>query len=303
MNIAVTVNDNYIYPLYIMLNSLYGKHKGVKITVYLIHSRVSRENVEMLTALCEKWGGTLEEVYVGEDAFSEAPVLLYFTKEMYYRILVANLLPETEERVLYMDPDTIVTDSLVDFYNMPMGNSFFAGIVDRLQDQNNDGYLSVLNLKPETHYINSGILLCNLAALRREQKVADVFTTLKTYGETLKYPDQDLINMLYEDKIIYADDRYNLNPNNLFWYEFFAYNHAPFCRKKPAILHYMGKEKPWNPKYMKGLYHYYWWNEIKYTNRKKAPIFFRIFLQPIRCIGGWCIYFGYFLRRIKTGKK
>lgn len=284
MNIAVTINDTYFYPLYIMLNTLFSKHEKTQIHVYLIHSRVSGKNKKRLERLCKRHGGKFTEIFVSEEEFSDAPSFSYFTKEMYYRILVAKLLPETVERVLYLDPDLIVTDNLEEFYHMPLEGYFFAGIRDRLQDNEDSPYWKVLGFTGKNNYINSGVLLCNLTLLRKEQKVQDVFDMLKERGESLKFPDQDLINVLYEGKIAVAEERYNLNPNILRWWEYLGYNFAPFFLKKPAIIHYMGSQKPWRNSYTGGLYHYYWNEERKYAYGKKVDMFFRFFKIPFLMI-------------------
>lgn len=284
MNIAVTINDTYFYPLYIMLNTLFSKHKKIQIHVYLIHSRVSERNKKRLERLCKRHGGIFTEIFVSREEFSDAPSFSYFTKEMYYRILAARLLPETVERVLYLDPDLIVTDNLEEFYHMPMDGYFFAGIRDRLQDKEDSPYWKELGFTGKNRYINSGVLLCNLTLLRKEQKVQDVFDMLKERGERLKFPDQDVINVLYEGKIAVAEERYNLNPNILRWWEYLGYNFAPFLIKRPAIIHYMGAEKPWRSSYTGGMYHYYWNAERKYACHKKVDMFFRFFKIPFLMI-------------------
>ncbi len=284
MNIAVTINDTYFYPLYIMLNTLFSKHEKIQIHVYLIHSRVSERNKKRLERLCKHHGGKFTEIFVSGEEFSDAPSFSYFTKEMYYRILAAKLLPETVERVLYLDPDLIVTDNLEEFYHMPMEGCFFAGIRDRLQDKEDSPYWKELGFTGKNRYVNSGVLLCNLTLLRKEQKVQDVFDMLKERGERLKFPDQDVINVLYEGKIAVAEDRYNLNPNILRWWEYLGYNFAPFFMKRPAIIHYMGAEKPWRNSYAGGMYQYYWNEERKYAYGKKVDMFFRCFKIPFLMI-------------------
>lgn len=299
MNVAVTINDTYFYPLYIMLNTLFAHNKDSKIHVFLIHSRVSEKYRKKLDNLCKQNGGKFTEVYVLEEEFSEAPSFSYFTKEMYYRILVAKLLPENLDRVLYLDPDMVVNDSLKEFYEMPLDNCFFAGIRDRLQDDKKSPYWKELGFSGKSHYVNSGVLLCNLQLLRKEQNIQDVFQMLSERGERLKFPDQDLINVLYEGRIKRAADRYNLNPNHLYWWEYLGYNFAPFLLKKPAILHYMGKEKPWHAGYNMGMYQYYWKEERKYTYRSQVDMWFRALKIPALILKSGGIFFQYLVKRLK----
>lgn len=299
MNVAVTINDKYFYPLYIMLNTLFAQHKGIAIQVFLIHSRVSERNRKLLAGLCRKHGGKLVEIFVSESEFADAPSFSYFSKEMYYRILAAKLLPETVERVLYLDPDLVVTDSLLEFYNMPLENCFFAGVRDRLQDKRTNPYWKELGFTGKNCYINSGVLLCNLTLLREEQNIQDIYDMLKEQGEKLKFPDQDIINVLYEGRIAVAADRYNLNPNILYFWEYIFYNFAPWVVKKPAIIHYMGEGKPWRVSYNGGLYHYYWKEERKYNPKKKWHMFFRSLKIPYLMITSGLVFFKYLGEHIK----
>lgn len=299
MNIAVTINDKYFYPLYIMLNTLFAQHKGIPVQVFLIHSRVSRKNRKILSGLCRKNGGKLIEIFVSEEEFDDAPSFSYFSKEMYYRILAAKLLPETIDRVLYLDPDMIVTDSLLDFYNMQLGDCLFAGVRDRLQDLKTNPYWKELGFTGKNSYINSGVLLCNLTLLREEQNIQDIYDMLKERGGTLKFPDQDLINVLYEGKIAVVEDRYNLNPNILYFKEYFCYNFAPWLMKRPAIIHYMGEGKPWRVSYDGGLYHYYWREERRYNPKKKWHMFFRSLKIPFLMIKSGKIFCLHLVRHIK----
>lgn len=206
MNVAVTINDTYFYPLYVMLHTLYSVHPDVCITVFLIHSRVSRENIQKLQEVCQKYGGRLQEIFVESSMFSDAPAYLYFTKEMYYRILCAGLLPESVDRVLYLDPDLIVMDCLKEVYDMSMDDCLFAGCADRNVDKYKKEYKRALGMNPDSTYFNSGVLLCNLKKLRCEQQADDVFAMLRERGSRLLFPDQDIINVLYEGKIARLDD-------------------------------------------------------------------------------------------------
>lgn len=269
MNVAVTVNDTYVYPVSIMLQTLFGRHRGTGIHVWLLYRSVSRENRELLRDICERNKGQWTEIRVENDAFAGAPNRLYFSREMYFRLLLPFLLPETEKRVLYLDPDLVICDSLLEFYHTDLEGYCMAGCRDRLQDKNNPKYRALLGLKEETRYINSGVLLLHLKELRRCFEPGMAYRILEERGEELLYPDQDVINLLFEGRIKCMEDRYNLNPNHLFAAEFFRYG---FGIGRPAILHYMGGGKPWRAGYTGQLYCYYWVNELRYTCLPRAAV-------------------------------
>lgn len=297
MNVAVTVNDTYVYPLYIMLQTLFVHHKGIKIHIWLLHGGISSRNISMLREICEKNHNTLTDIQVG-NVFDKAPTLLYFSKEMYFRMLLPWLIPHTEERILYLDPDLVVNDSLLEFYHTPLEGYCLAGCRDRLQDKERPEYRKFLGLREETPYINSGVLLFHLTELRKCFEVQIVYQMIKERGNQFKFPDQDVINLLFEGRIKLMEDRYNLNPNHLYAVEYLKYTLGTGRAPKPAVLHFMGKDKPWNGHYFKNLYHYYWYYERRYTNRGKLKLWLRIFRIPISVVNGYLYYAGAVFRRI-----
>lgn len=300
MNVAVTVNDTYVYPLSIMLQTLFRRHRNIQIHVWLLYGSMSTQNREFLRAICERNHNRWTEIRVGEDTFADAPSRLYFSREMYFRLLLPFLLPETEERVLYLDPDLLVCDSLSEFYHTNLEGYCMAGCRDRLQDKDNPEYRKLLGLKEETRYINSGVLLLHLKELRRCLKPDQIYRIIEERGEELLFPDQDLINLLFEGRMKCMDDRYNINPNHLFAVEVFRYG---LGISRPAILHYMGPIKPWRRGYSGQLYQYYWINELRYTNRPRAVLLWRAPRVILSHFQGYLNLAKMFFRRIRLKEK
>src|SRR5690606_42007637 len=62
-------------------------------TIYLMHSRLTEDQVAELAEWVHARGHRLEQVKVNEDCFAGAPVLFHYTVEMYYRLLAWKFLP------------------------------------------------------------------------------------------------------------------------------------------------------------------------------------------------------------------
>ena len=82
MNVLVTVSENYCGYMLTMLKSLF-QHNKCRVTVYLMHSRISDAMLEKVRQYIEGKGHVFEPVRVGADMFDDAPVNMHFTKEMY----------------------------------------------------------------------------------------------------------------------------------------------------------------------------------------------------------------------------
>ena len=108
MNILVTLNANYITPLKGMLWSLFLTIlSSVSISI-LMHSSIPLEVLDNLHGYIEARGQSISIIAVQGDWFTDAPIVMHYTKEMYYQPLAYKFLPTEMERILYLDPDILV---------------------------------------------------------------------------------------------------------------------------------------------------------------------------------------------------
>ncbi len=287
MKVVVTVNETYIYPLKVMLHSLFSTQKE-PVEVFLIHSGLSSGQVGELRRFCTGYRQEFSEVQVENDVFEKAPVMGYFSKEMYYRILTPWLLPG-EDRVLYLDPDIIVNDSLGSFFHMNLGKDAMAAVRDRPYAQID--HRKRLGLGEDAVYVNSGVILMDLKKMREKKSVEEVRRLLEERGKEMIFPDQDIINIMWEGYIRQMPDAYNLNPNILYLKEYLQMPMPQKARKMGKIVHYMGKSKPWNKGYMGGLYLFWGKAEWHVSPGRRAGILGRILLCPVRFVYGLYLFY------------
>ena len=94
INILVTLDENYIPHLNVMLSTLVRFNPGCTFDVYLLHSSIHREMLES-TQNVLNGTGRLIPVEVKDLLLAEAPTSSRYPKEIYYRIFAARYLPET----------------------------------------------------------------------------------------------------------------------------------------------------------------------------------------------------------------
>ncbi|MDU0893758.1 MAG: glycosyltransferase, partial [Anaerococcus sp.] len=130
MNILVSCDTNYIKPLKTMFYSLFLTNK-TNIDIYIMHSSISDENIKLLEDFVKEQSNNkarLINVRV-EDEFSGALTTFYYTSEMYYRLLAYKYLPEDLDRVLYLDPDILVLNSLETLYKSDFCDNLFMAAI------------------------------------------------------------------------------------------------------------------------------------------------------------------------------
>lgn len=249
LNLLVTLDANYIPHLNVMLSSLLNSNPDCCFDVYLLHSSVNEMDMaSTVRVLADK--GKLFMINTDEVRLEDAPTTSRYPKEIYYRIFAAKYLPDTLDRVLYLDPDLIVNGSLKELYHLPMDEYYFAAAshTGPLMRKMNEIRLDMEDGSP---YINSGVMLMNLKKLRMEQNYDDVFRFIEKRKNLLILPDQDIISSLYGSKI-YALDTYRYNMTERLYKL-----HSPFekgldlnwIRKHSVIIHYCGRNKPWAENY------------------------------------------------------
>lgn len=281
MNIVITVDDNYIRPALVMLESLF-EHNNPDIHIYLLHSNVCDENLKRLAAHIGRLGGRFSDIRVPAELFEGAAVTKYFTKEMYYRLLIPRLLPD-EERALYLDPDIIIFRSIEEFYRSDFDGSLMIAVPDYLGDVYYPERKKNLGLESRYKYINSGVILFNIAPMNECFSIDDMFRFMDECGLTLEFPDQDLINVYFKDRIKYAPREYNFTTEYVSTGDFLRYVFSPRYRRsereRAVIAHYMGKCKPWKSSYYYKFYRIYRSYLNKYlTAREKRELLLRPWL-------------------------
>ncbi len=253
MNILVTLDRNYLPPLRVMLTSLLANDPGETFDVYLIGDGLTAEDLWSLEALLAP-RGRLRPVEVPEGLFDGAPVARYWTRAMYYRLLSAQVLPAELERVLYLDPDILVINPVRPLYGTDLAGDLMAaathtGLLAGITDPVNR--LRLENDEAEAYY-NSGVLLMDLEAMRREVRPADIFDYAREHADILLLPDQDILNGLYGGRILGVDDslwNYDARRFDRYLLTSQGAKDMDWVMGHTAILHFCGRRKPWQRSY------------------------------------------------------
>jgi len=255
MNILVTLDANYIPQLIIMMKSILKSNSNTNFNTYIVHKGLTDENFKQLNEGVNDSRCGFISIVIEDELLKDAPVTDRYPKEMYYRIFAAKYLPNTLDRILYLDPDIVVINSLEKLYSMNFEGNFFiaASHVNKPLQLINEYRL---NMDKDSAYINSGVMLMNLELLRKYQDFQQVFDYIEKFKNRLLLPDQDVLSGLYGSKtktvesIVYnLSDRYlaryNLDPEN--WRQKLDLN---WVRKNTVIIHYCGRNKPWKNNYL-----------------------------------------------------
>lgn len=251
INLLVTLDENYLPQLSVLLTSIALNNPETRFDLYLLHSNIPDKAMENVNLWSKRTGNGFFPVQVQDDMFQNAPVSRQYPREMYYRLLAGELLPGNVKRVLYLDPDILVINSLTPLWEMDMGEKLFAAAAHtgKTELANN---VNRLRLGIDHDYYNSGVLLMDLKQIRKAICPEQIFTYVKEHDKELILPDQDVLNAMFGDNILsIPDELWNYDARN---YNNYLLRSGGICdllwvMEHTAILHFCGKVKPWKPHY------------------------------------------------------
>ena len=271
-HILVTLDRNYLKVLSVMLYSLSQSDPEGVYTVYVVNNTLTEEDFASLSALLPRT--ELVNVQVPEDLLQNAPVSDRYPTEMYYRLFAARYLPQQLERILYLDPDLVVLHILRSLYQIDFDGKLFAAASHIESRTFRELNRRRLHLSEHAKYLNSGVMMMNLALLRKESPQT-IIDYIQSHKATLLLPDQDVLNALYADRTVPLDPLvYNLGEKYLRLKNL----HLPpaekltldWVRSNTAIVHYYGRNKPWKEHYRGslGIFYHEWEQQLQQLTGK-----------------------------------
>ena len=232
MNILCCLNDKYFYPMITMISSIRKFNKD-KLNLFIITSDFSKKYEKKLFKFCSTRNIEMKIFHQNSNEYTIGNS--HYSIDMYFRIFAFSILPENVEKVLYLDADLIFQDNISNLYNVGLNDRLIAVIRDK--DYNSD-YLhehkNKLNIKHD--YFNSGVILFDLKNIRNKLTESNITKVIEENNDKIMYPDQDILNILYEeDEILFLDKKFNYQ---LQYKDKLDIDNA-------TIIHYVGWIKPW----------------------------------------------------------
>lgn len=235
-----------------MLKSLFINNPAKEITIWLLHRNIPAEKLTALSAFCIAHHSDLQPVCVDETLFAAAPVSDRYPQEMYYRLLAPHLLPPAIDRVLYLDPDTLIINPLQELYELDLEGQLFAAAAHTGKTEFANE-INKVRLGTDHSYYNSGVLLIDCARGREAINAGEIYTYVEANKPALLLPDQDVLNGLYGKRILALDDDlWNYDARNYMSYLLRSggKTDVDWVMANTAILHFCGSAKPWKPNYI-----------------------------------------------------
>lgn len=232
MNIIFASDDDYSPLLGVTIQSLLENNEKDfdEISIYVLDNYISTINKNKLNKIVSESRINVNLIYLKSENIDEmVGIDIKATRDLsaYARLFISSLLDESIEKIIYLDCDGIVPNSLKELWDTNISNYYIGAVLDACPKYVN----TFLNIPRDDEHYNSGVLLINLKKWRQdnlEEKFLDFI--IENDGKVF-HNDQGILNVCCKGNILKLHPKFNiLSPffevgyeNVLKWYNITDY--------------------------------------------------------------------------------
>ena len=250
--IAYSTDDNYALPVSVSIKSILSNSINKKlIFVILYRNKLSNISREMINESVRGSNSIIKYIDIKDSIQNAYLPISHISESGYYRILLPDILKQYS-KCLYLDGDTLIVNDISPLVEIELNNDYICAV--RCESLLNSvityrrQHMNELGLETLSQYINSGVLLINLKALRENKLVGKM---VKMIDNKYSIQDQDIFNIACFGHIKLLDPKYNVVPGILEktlieLKNAYSIKQVIDARNNPVIIHFADKRKPWN---------------------------------------------------------
>ena len=241
--IFFTLDDSYALCLGPALQSMVDNaDQSRTYVVVVIYEDLSDEHREKFQAIIDEsdafsirfvpMAGKIQGIQNREGNYLRAD---YFTLTIFFRLFIPEMFPEWDKGI-YIDSDIIVPGDISELFDTELGDNLIGACHDAsiLGIPEIVEYTNVAVGVGIENYINSGMLVFNMKALREVGLQGRFLELMDKYNFDCVAPDQDYFNSLCFGKITYIDQEWDAMPAE-----------GQPEMENPKLIHYNLFSKPW----------------------------------------------------------
>ena len=189
---------------------------------------MSAENITLsFTNVSDKLNGIADKLSLRD----------YYSLSIYFRLFIPALFPQLDKAV-YLDSDTVLLADIGELYDTVLRDKVLVAAVPDAVIASEELFRRYAEEGVGTEnyrsYFNSGVLVMNLAAMRKIDLAGIFLTLLTTYDFKTVCPDQDYLNVICRGRVRFLGKEWNR----------MTVDNTSSCRRL-KLIHYNMYFKPW----------------------------------------------------------
>lgn len=251
VNILYAADQNYFKISMISIASLLESNVSCKnINIYYIDCGIRKESKRLLNDLVYRFSRNL--IFISANEIDTSFIRRTdFAVSGYYRLLITSVIPE--DKILYLDCDTLVKQELTGLYDIDMEDYIVAGVKDTVED-----FMAESVTVNNSQYINSGVMLMNLKKMRELNFTKLVIECFEKFYGYVPHHDQGVINYIGNGNTLFVSPKYNFMSQYFLYsekqlksifnfYDLYTQEEIDEARNHVVVIHFLNKffGRPW----------------------------------------------------------
>ncbi|MDF7671506.1 glycosyltransferase family 8 protein [Orbaceae bacterium ESL0721] len=239
IHIAYCADENYIEHISVSIQSIILNNLKLKLQFHVFLYDVNPKLIKKLQDTSESiaiYNIKSTDIEKYQHQFSTK----HISNSTFIRLLVPRLLKDKTDKFLYLDADILCFADISSILTIDITNFICAVCTDSLNNQFNKNSIR-LNLQ-SPYYFNAGVLYINTNKWI-DFDVEHRANLILSQNKTLKYADQDALNIVLENRVLPLEPKWN------YLYTWMSdHEKENFFYEKdtlPFLVHFTGPRKMW----------------------------------------------------------
>lgn len=240
IEVVFCCDQNMIPGLHVTVHSMLSAYNSKReLNITWLHQGVADKDIASLQSTIDQHSHNVNLSCINHNTSRfENSAALHGSRFPYARLDIPNLI--TADRVLYLDSDLIINVDVSQLYDVDLedhilGIPYDGGKVALSLERS--FFEDELGISADSPYFNSGVLVIDLASWRQQSIDIKVDDFLEKHGSRCLTCDQTVLNALFTNNFKALPQFYN--------HELAAVG-SHYLPVEKAILHFVGRPKPWD---------------------------------------------------------
>jgi lipopolysaccharide biosynthesis glycosyltransferase len=242
MVLVCAADDNYAMPMAVMLYSALRNYRGeLPVHIYILDGGILERHEQKIRRVLAPFRVTLHWFKPDLESVRDFPLKKYLTATTYLRLFISDFLPDTVEKVIYLDCDLLVCRDLAELWAVDVGDNYVLAARNIRAThiaQTSLKNCPYLQFSQADEYFNAGILVMNMPTIRKDHVLEKAIAFGRDWPLAVTAADQDPLNAVCIGRWGKIDQQTWNSRVNL--EEFFHF-------RPDWVLHFGGRKKPWLP--------------------------------------------------------
>lgn len=223
LNIGYVFDENFAVCAAVSMVSLLVNNANQPVNFYIFDDGIIQDTKKRLEEMCQRYNASVFFIDVNQitSRLKKMGVEPWRGRySVYVRLAVGSFLPESMERIILIDADTIVAGSITDLYSIDLHGHPCAMALEGIHGRYNE----ICGIGQGELY-NGGVLMIDLPKWREKAVEERLFNHLTTVRSNYMLTDEDLIS------IVLKGDVERLSPKFNYITQFYYYGTSAYFRR------------------------------------------------------------------------